>query len=40
MSRVAPGGLIFGEWNEHGITDGVQLSGYFVNNPDQPDIQI
>lgn len=40
MARVAHGGLIFGDWNEHGIVNGVQFSGHFVDNPDQPDIRI
>ena len=40
MSRLGHGSLIFGTWNEYGITDGVQLTGYFIDNPDQADIQI
>ena len=40
MARVAHGGLIFGDWNEHGIIDGVQFSGLFVNDPDYSDIKI
>lgn len=40
MARVAHGGLIFGTWNEHGIIDGVELSGSSITYPDLDDIRI